>query len=135
MMFKLITVSSFLALALVCLPASAQTAAPVDQTAPPEPGPPPGAASGDGAAPTPGAGQGMKPPGAVKELVAACKSDAKGKGLRGDELKKAVNDCVALQRPDVAARRQCHEKGKSQGLSGPELKTFVRNCKTAGGNI
>jgi hypothetical protein len=91
-------------------------------------GPPPGAASGE--APPPGAAMGGKP--SAKELIAGCRADARGKGLTGDALKAAVDECVGAQRPKVAARLQCRQQGKAQGLAGDELKAFVQNCVAQG---
>jgi len=132
-MFKLIGMSGLLAVALACAPAAAQTAPPpADQGPPPgaasDQGPPPGAASGE--APPPGAAMGGKP--SAKELIAGCRSDARAKGLTGDALKAAVDECVGAQRPKVAARLQCRQQGRAQGLAGDELKAFVQNCVAQG---
>ncbi len=122
-MFKLIGMSALFVVALACAPAVAQTAPP-----PADQGPPPGAAADQG--PPPGGGMGGKQ--SSKELIAGCRSDAKAKGLRGDELKSAVDECVGAQRPKVAARLQCRQQGKAQGLAGDDLKAFVKTCVAQG---
>ena len=67
-----------------------------------------------------------------KALIANCRSDAKAKGLRGDELKSAVDECVGAQKPKLAARLQCRQQGKAQGLAGDDLKAFVKTCVAQG---
>ena len=114
-------------------PSGQTMAPPADQGPPPgaasgDQGPPPGAASGE--APPPGAAMGGKP--AAKELIAGCRSDARAKGLTGDALKAAVDQCVGAQRPKLAARLQCRQQGKAQGLAGDELKAFVQNSVSQG---
>jgi hypothetical protein len=125
-MLKTVVLSAFFAVAVVCAPALAQTNPP----APDQAAPPPGAAPAAPAAePSPGA-MGAKP--SAKELVASCRADARSKGLKGDEFKSAVNDCVGAQRPKVAARMQCHQQGKAQGKDGDDLKAFVKDCMAQG---
>ena len=119
-MFKLIGMSALFAVTLACAPAIAQnTPPPADQGAPPD--------AGSGGAPPAGGGKS-----ATKELVAGCRSDAKAKGLKGDALKSAVDDCVGAQNPKAAARLECRQKGKAQGLAGDDLKAFVKTCAAQG---
>ena len=78
-----------------------------------------------GAAPTTGKAK-------AKALIASCRSDAEAKGLKGAERKTAVHDCVAAQKPKVAARMQCRQQGKAAGKSGDDLKAFVKDCVAQG---
>ena len=109
-MFREIIVSGFLALALACGPAMAQT-----ETS----APPPGAAMGSNSS--------------NKELIASCRAEARAKGLKGDALKSAVDGCVGAQKPEVAARMRCRQQGRAQGIAaGDALKAFVKNCVAQG---
>lgn len=99
---------------------SADQAPPPAGAAPADQGPPPGAAAA-----APG-----KPSG--KELIASCRADSKAKGLKGDALRAAVDECVGAERPKLAARLQCHQQGKAKGLAGDELKSFVKSCVAEG---
>ena len=130
-MLKTVALSALLAFALGCASALAQTNPPSpDQAAPPaadQTAPPAGSAPA--AEPSPGA-MDAKP--SAKELIASCRADARGKGLKGDEFRSAVNDCVGAQRPKVAARMQCRQQGKAQGKDGDDLKAFVRDCMAQG---
>lgn len=119
-MFKSIAASGLLVLALACAPALAQTAPPPDQA------PPADQSAPTGAAPPAGAPATAKP--SAKELVAGCRDEAKGKGLKGDAFKASVHDCVAAQRPKLADRMQCRQQGKAQGLADDALKAFVKDC-------
>jgi|SRR5580700_7067615 len=121
-MLKTVALSALFAVALVCTPGLAQTTSP----SPDQAAPPPDAAPA--AEPTPGAG--AKP--SAKELISSCRADARTKGLKGDEFKSAVNDCVGAQRPKVAARLQCRQQGKAQGKDGDDLKAFVKDCMAQG---
>jgi hypothetical protein len=121
-MLKSIAFCSGLIVMLAFTPVVAQTAAPApDQGAAPAAGSvvPSGAASGSAAKPT------------AKELIASCRADARGKGLKGDALKAAVRDCVAAQRPKLAARMQCRQQAKAQGLTGDAVKAAVETCMAA----
>jgi hypothetical protein len=108
------------AFALAAAQSLAQTSAPApDQSAAPAVGtvvPSAGAAAGSAATPT------------AKELIGACRADARAKGLRGDALKSAVRDCVGAQRPKLAERMQCRQQAKAQGLSGDAMKAAVKTC-------
>jgi hypothetical protein len=64
----------------------------------------------------------------AKEVRKACAADAKAKGLKGDDKRKAEMDCVVKERPDLAAKEQCRMDGKAKGLKKDELKSFVKDC-------
>ena len=129
-MFKLIGMSALLAVALACAPA----ARPDTRRRPADQGRPRRTRARRPAAPPPGSaargGAGRQT--VAKELIAGCRSDAKAKGLTGDALKAAVDECVGAQRPKVAARLQCRQQGKAQGLAGDQLKAFVKTCVAQG---
>ena len=66
-----------------------------------------------------------------KEVRAECKADAEAKGLKGDDKRKAMMECVVKQRPDLAAKEQCRMDGFAKGLRKDELKAFVKDCAKA----
>jgi hypothetical protein len=121
-MLKSIALCSGLFVLLAFAPVVAQTAAPApDQSAAPAARSvvPSDAASGSAAKPT------------AKDLIAGCRADARGKGLKGDALKSAVRDCVGAQRPKLAERMQCRQQAKAQGLTDDALKAAVKTCMAA----
>jgi hypothetical protein len=69
---------------------------------------------------------------ANKALIADCVDKAKAQGLKGAARQSAVNECIAAQRPQLAARRACRQQGKAQGLADDALKDFVKNCVAQG---
>jgi hypothetical protein len=117
-MFRTIVLSVLFAVALAGNPSLAQT---------PDQEPPPG----DEGAPS-GAPPSMGSASEVKQLVADCRSQARGEGLSGDALRSAVIACVGAQRPRAAARLRCREQGRARGIYGDELKGFVQNCIAQG---
>jgi hypothetical protein len=113
--FKQIIASGVIALATFGMSAIAQTTgAPADQ------------APAAGVGSSPGAPTGGKL--SARDLKAGCRTDAKSQGLKGAAFQKAVLDCVAAQRPKVAARMACRQQGTKQDLAGPALKEFVKTC-------
>jgi hypothetical protein len=66
-------------------------------------------------------------------MIQACRSEAKGKGLKGPDLRQAVQECVAKQNPRMGDRLKCRMAGKDKGLQGDELKTYVRSCVKGNG--
>jgi hypothetical protein len=119
--FKQIIASGVIALATFGMSAIAQTTgAPADQA------PAAGVGSSPGAPSPPGAPTGGKL--SARDLKAGCRTDAKSQGLKGTAFQKAVLDCVAAQRPKVAARMACRQQGTKQALAGPALKEFVKTC-------
>jgi len=116
-MLKAVVLSFCIASTLLLSPTLAQTTPPpADQG-----GSPPSDQSA-----APGGDTGSKP--SNKELIASCRADAQSKGLKGPELKSSVHDCVAAQRPKLAARMRCRREGKAQDKIGDELKSFVKEC-------
>jgi hypothetical protein len=124
-MFRLIIIASVLVLELASAPVVAQTESqPADQA--------PSSSSGASSPPAQSAPTPEDRRSAAKALVAQCIAAAKEKGLRGDARKDAINNCIAAQRPDLAARRECFQKGKAQNLAGDAFKAFVRQCVRQG---
>ena len=123
-MLKIKIAVAIFTLSLSCAEVFAQTTPPSDQAPAGDQGPPPGA--GDQAMP----GAGKRAP--AKQVVADCVAQAKAKGLKGPDRKAAVDECVAAQRPKLAARRACRQQGKAQGLADDALKDFVKNCVAQG---
>lgn len=110
---------ALVATVFLALPAFAQSPAP--DAAPAAAAPPAAATPGDA---QPAKGGKAKP----KEIMMGCRSDAKAQGLKGPAMRKAVDDCVVKQRPDLAGRVQCREDGRAKGLKKDELKAFVKDC-------
>jgi hypothetical protein len=124
-MLKTIVLSCCFAAALSLSPAFAQnTSPPADQSAPP--------AADQGAAPAAPAAPAAGGKQTNKEIMASCRADAKSKGLKGPEFKSSVHDCVAAQKPKLAARMECRQQGKAAGKSGDDLKAFVKDCMAKG---
>ena len=118
-MLKNIWTPSLLVLAMAGAPAAAQTGGPPADQAP----------AGSGASPLAspsGVPMGGKTP--VKTLVAGCRANAKSQGLKAEAFLTAVDQCVAAQRPKVAARMGCRQRGRKQGLAGTKLKEFINTC-------
>ena len=120
--------------AAMASPASAQTnpaSAGAADPAPAEAASPDAPASATKPAMTPAMTKDGKP--MAKEVRAACRETAKGNGLKGDELHKAVSECLIKQRPDLAAKEQCRMDGRAKGLRKDGLKAFVQDCAKAKG--
>ena len=118
-MLKNIWTPSLLVLAMAGAPAAAQTGGPPADQAP----------AGSGASPLASPSDvpmGGKTP--VKTLVAGCRANAKSQGLKAEAFLTAVDQCVAAQRPKVAARMGCRQRGRKQGLAGTKLKEFINTC-------
>lgn len=68
--------------------------------------------------------------GKMKEMVKACRQEAKASGVKaGHDLNQAIADCVVKQKPQAATRMQCRVEGLDKGLKpGDELKSFIKDC-------
>jgi hypothetical protein len=64
----------------------------------------------------------------VKEIRAECHANLKAKGLKGDDLRKAVSACIVIKRPGQAKREQCRMEGVEKGMRKDELGAYVKNC-------
>lgn len=82
------------------------------------------------------------------EIRAACREEARGKGLKGQPLREAVDECFKAKRPTTPAaapaaapgltkdgqpkaadvRSGCREEAKTKGLKGQALRDSVDQC-------
>ena len=60
----------------------------------------------------------------------SCRSDAQGKGLKGEAMRSAVQQCMAQVDPKAAKRMGCVKTAKDQSLTGDDMKRSVRHCMT-----
>ena len=66
----------------------------------------------------------------VKDERQSCRSDAQGKGLKGEAMHSAVQQCMAQIDPKAAKRMGCVRTAKDQNLAGDDMKKSVRQCMT-----
>ena len=72
--------------------------------------------------------------GKMKELMQTCRTQAKGQGLSGKDMRQAVMDCVVKEHPGMAGRLKCRMAGMDKGLKpGDDLKAFVKDCMKKSG--
>lgn len=120
-----------LALALCatfCLATSAFAQSP--DAAPPASAPPADQGGGGGGGAGGGGGGGGNK---MKDIMQACRTEAKGQGLKGHDLHQAIADCVVKQKPGMADRMKCRMAGMDKGLKpGEDLKAFVKDCMKKG---
>ena len=86
---------------------------------------------GGGDAGEAGGGKGGK----MKEMIKACRTEAKGKGLKGAEMKSAMMDCVSKQSPKAAGILKCRMEAKDKGMKpgSDDMKAYVKDCKKKAG--
>ena len=70
----------------------------------------------------------------MKQALQACRSEIQSHGLKGPDKKKAIEDCVTKEHPELAGRLACRDEAKSKGLSGDDMKSYVRTCAKAARN-
>lgn len=59
--------------------------------------------------------------------MSQCSAEAKAKGMKGDERKEHMSQC--LRNPGAqAAAKACNADAKEQGLKGEQRKAFVSEC-------
>jgi len=58
----------------------------------------------------------------AQRSVAACREEARGKRLRGDERKAFLRDCTG----DI--RQSCREQARSQNVTGDARRDFMVSC-------
>lgn len=77
-----------------------------------------------------------------KEIRKACSTEAKEKGLKGDESKKFREECLQKRlaalpasekklTPQQERMKNCSAEAKAKGLKGEEYKTFRNECLRA----
>ncbi len=64
----------------------------------------------------------------IKGERQTCRTDAMGKGIKGEALRAAVMECMAKVDPPVAKRMKCRQAAEAQNLSGDAMKNAVRSC-------
>lgn len=121
---KLITALA-LAGSLVALPAFAQQSAPPAATTPPAAQQTP-AAQETPADAAPHLTKSGKP--RAKDVRAQCRDEVKTQGLKGDERKKAVADCVVKARPDLAAAEECRQDPGLKSMDKDARKAAIKAC-------
>ena len=89
-------------------------------------GAPPAADAGAAA----GGGKGGK----MKQAIQACRTEIQSQNLKGPDRKKAIEDCVTKEHPELAGRMACRDEAKSKGLSGDEMKSYIKTCAKAARN-
>jgi hypothetical protein len=72
---------------------------------------------------------------AHRERMSACSKDAKQQGLKGDQRKAFMRQCLsgetaASQEPDSARSQTaaCRKDARAKGLKGGERKRFMSEC-------
>ncbi len=82
---------------------------------------------------------------AQQEKMKACSAEAKAKGLKGDERKKFMSECLKKSSEDSGAStpateskttqqekmKACNAEAKTKGLKGDERKKFMSECLKA----
>jgi len=64
----------------------------------------------------------------AKDVRAQCREEAKAQGLKGDDRKKAVSDCVIKARPDLAAAEECRQDPNLKGMDKEARKDAIKEC-------
>ena len=72
--------------------------------------------------------------GKMKQAMQACRSEVQSQGLKGPDKKKAIEDCVTKEHPELAGRMACRDEAKSKGLSGDDMKSYIKTCAKAARN-
>ena len=80
-----------------------------------------------------------KAPTAQQSKMATCNKEASEKGLKGDERKKFMSDCLKAK-PEAAAPMEpknamaaCNKAAGEKALKGDERKKFMSECLKAKG--
>jgi hypothetical protein len=66
--------------------------------------------------------------GDARATLEACRANERGSGLRGEERRAHIIECVKKVDPHAAARMVCHDEGLAKGLSDDALRNYVRSC-------
>ena len=85
-------------------------------------------------APMAGEAAGGAKGGKMRAAMQACRGEVQSQGLKGPDKKKAIEDCVSKQHPELAGRMACRDEAKSKGLSGDDMKSYMRTCVKASRN-
>ncbi len=70
-----------------------------------------------------------------QEQMKTCNGDAKTKGLKGDERKTFMKECLSHHEPEAAGKnsqqekmKTCNADAKAKGMMGDERKAFMKSC-------
>jgi hypothetical protein len=66
------------------------------------------------------------------QKMSACSTQAKDKGLRGDERKSFMSQCLRTKRSQTAMQ-ECAAFAKDKGMRGDDRKGYMRDCLKAKG--
>lgn len=73
-----------------------------------------------------------------QDKMKACNADAKG--MKGDERKAFMKQCLSAKKPEEASKetaaatpqqqkmKSCNAEAKAKGLAGDERKNFMKTC-------
>lgn len=79
------------------------------------------------------AAEGDKPaPKPQAQKMSACSTQAKDQGLRGDERKSFMSQCLRTKRSQTAMQ-ECSTVAKDKGMRGNDRKGYMRDCLKAKG--
>lgn len=76
-------------------------------------------------------------PNSQQEKMKTCSADAKSKGLKGDERKSYMKNCLSAEGTAPAAptanaqqekMKTCSADARTKGLKGPDRKAFMKSC-------
>ena len=74
---------------------------------------------------------------AQQEKMKTCNADASKKGLKGDERKAYMKDCLSAKKeaaeekkltPQQQKMKDCNKEAGDKKLSGDERKKFMKSC-------
>jgi hypothetical protein len=117
-------------------PPSATPLAPSrSSTLPASPPPPVPRPSASSAAPSgSGFASGRRPPREeVSAAREACRQQANGQGLSGNDRAKFLRGCFAAKMPAVVRRTACRKEGKAKGFVQAGLRNYIRQCMRSRG--
>jgi hypothetical protein len=69
-----------------------------------------------------------------QERMASCNKQAGSKGMKGDERKAFMSDCLKDPGPSAAQKKQqdrmasCNKEAGGKGLKGDDRKKFMSSC-------
>ena len=65
--------------------------------------------------------------------MSQCSADAKEKGLKGDERKDYMSQCLRSSE-STPATKQCNAEAAAKGLTGDKRSDFLKSCVKAKGS-
>lgn len=67
----------------------------------------------------------------IKGERQTCRTEAQGKGVKGEALRQAVQDCMAKVDPVASKRMACVAAAHAQNLSGDAMRQSIHGCMTS----